>query len=196
MCYFKRDMWKGGEEAAARWVTNQQRTDFWNLLLSLMADTRQSWIGNGSNSHQETISPSVQLTLICKDAGTWQELNGWDQHQLGLGTKTSSSLGLLRPHFCNCCRNSQVQHVPHRCLRQTPREKGCANTWFCVKVGLRHQGWGVPYARGHTAVIFYPFPFPRELTTLCKKWATAFLSFFPSGRPPLLHNIMITLCFP
>lgn len=28
MCYFKRDMWKGGEEAAGRWVTNQQRTDF------------------------------------------------------------------------------------------------------------------------------------------------------------------------
>lgn len=175
MCYFKRDMCKGGEETAVRWVTNQQRTDSWNLLLSLMADTRQSWIGNGSNSHQETISPSVQLAPVCKDAGTWLELNGWDQHQLGLGTKTLPSLGLLTPRFCNCCRNSQVQNVPHRWLWQTPRETGCANTWFCVKVGLRHQGWGIPYARGHTAVIIYPFPFQGNWRDFAKIGLQLFL---------------------
>ena len=162
MCYFKRDMWKGGEEAAVRWVTNQQRTDFWNLLLSLVADTHQLWLGNGSNSHQETITPSVQLTPVFMDAGTWQELNGWEHHQLGLGTKTLASLGVLRPRFCNCCRNSQVPHIRHRWLCQTPREKGRANTWLCVRAGLRHQCWGIPYVRGHAVVILYHFPFQGD----------------------------------
>lgn len=62
----------------------------------------------------ETISPSVQLTPVCVDAGTWQELNGWKHHQLGLGAKTLASLGLLRAPFCDCCRNSQVLNVSHR----------------------------------------------------------------------------------
>lgn len=181
MCYFKRDMWKGGEEATVRRVTNQQRTNFWNLLLSLVADTHQPWIRNGSNSHQETVSPFAQLTPVCMDTGACQELNGWQHHQLELGTKTLVFLGVLRPCFWNCYRNSQVLHVPHRWLCRTPRKKGSANTWLCVRAGLRYQGWGLPHVRGHAVVILYQFPFSRRVKRPCKNWATAFLNFFTSG---------------
>lgn len=190
MCYFKRDMWKGGEEATVRRVTNQQRTNFWNLLLSLEVDTHQPWIRNGSNSHQETVSPSAQLTPVCMDTGACQELNGWQHHQLELGTKTLVFLGVLRPCFWNCYRNSQVLHVSHRWLCQTPREKGSANTWLSVRAGLRYQGWGLPHVRGHAVVILYHFPFQGEWRDPAKIG----LQLFLISSPLVNLNFFSVLC--
>lgn len=132
----------------------------------------------------------MQLTPVCTDAGPWQEPNGWKHHQLGLGTKTLASLGLLRAPLCDCCRNSQVLNVSRRWLCQTPREKGCANAGLCVRAGLGHQWRGTPYARGHAVVILYRFPFQGDWRDPTKIGPQLFLI----SSPPVNLRFFSVLC--